>query len=172
VRQDYAEAIAWYRRAAERGNAKAQNNLARMYEDGRGVPGGLFRGCEMVRRAADQGVAAASSISAAPTKSAAACRGTSQKRPSGIGSPPTRRPTAQFNLGTMYYYGRGRRAGFRRGAQVVCAVRARFPPAMTANIERALNNCHLVAARLTPSQIAEAQHLTSSWKPKAPSESR
>jgi len=37
---------------------------------------------------------------------------------------------------------------------------------MAANIERALNNCRLVAARLTPSQLAEAQTLASTWKPK------
>ena len=37
VRQDYAQAVQWYRRAAEQGHAQAQNNLGVMYEQGQGV---------------------------------------------------------------------------------------------------------------------------------------
>ncbi|HFA5965852.1 tetratricopeptide repeat protein [Neisseria gonorrhoeae] len=37
VRQDYAEAVRWYRQAAEQGHAVAQKNLGVMYYDGRGV---------------------------------------------------------------------------------------------------------------------------------------
>ena len=36
--QDDAEAVAWYRRAAEQGHALAQSNLGAMYDQGRGVP--------------------------------------------------------------------------------------------------------------------------------------
>ena len=38
VTQDYARAIAWYKKAAEQGNASAQFNLGLMYAKGRGVP--------------------------------------------------------------------------------------------------------------------------------------
>ena len=38
VPQDYAEAVKWYRKAAEQGHARAQNNLGAMYYKGRGVP--------------------------------------------------------------------------------------------------------------------------------------
>ncbi len=38
VTQDHAEAARWYRRAAERGHAPAQNSVARLYETGMGVP--------------------------------------------------------------------------------------------------------------------------------------
>ena len=37
VRQDYAEAVRWYRKAAEQGYAEAQNNLGLMYDQGQGV---------------------------------------------------------------------------------------------------------------------------------------
>ena len=37
VRQDYAEAVKWYRKAAEQGDADAQNSLGVMYRKGRGV---------------------------------------------------------------------------------------------------------------------------------------
>ncbi len=35
--QDYAEAVRWFRPAAEQGNADAQNNLGFMYGNGNGV---------------------------------------------------------------------------------------------------------------------------------------
>ena len=37
VPQDYAEAVKWYRLAAEQGHAKAQNNLGVRYYNGKGV---------------------------------------------------------------------------------------------------------------------------------------
>ena len=37
VPQDYAQAVEWYRKAAEQGHAGAQTNLGLMYEDGEGV---------------------------------------------------------------------------------------------------------------------------------------
>ncbi len=36
--QDYAQAVKWYRLAADQGYAWAQNNLGNMYELGQGVP--------------------------------------------------------------------------------------------------------------------------------------
>ena len=38
VPHDYGEALKWYRRAAERGQASAQHNLGTMYAEGLGVP--------------------------------------------------------------------------------------------------------------------------------------
>ncbi|MEY2820448.1 MAG: hypothetical protein RL105_20, partial [Verrucomicrobiota bacterium] len=35
---DEAEAVRWYRKAAEQGHAKAQYNLGVAYDEGRGVP--------------------------------------------------------------------------------------------------------------------------------------
>ncbi|MGN6876123.1 tetratricopeptide repeat protein, partial [Neisseria sp. P0021.S007] len=37
VRQDYAEALKWYRKAAEQGDARAQSDLGLMYANGQGV---------------------------------------------------------------------------------------------------------------------------------------
>ena len=77
--------------------------------------------------------------------------------------------TAQFNLGTMYYYGRGVEQDFVEAHKWFALAASRFPPAMAANIQRALNNCQLVAARLTPSQTADAHRLASGWKARTPS---
>jgi hypothetical protein len=38
VPQDYAKAVAWYQKAADQGDAQAQNNLGAMYRAGQGVP--------------------------------------------------------------------------------------------------------------------------------------
>ena len=38
VTQDHAEAVSWYRRAAEQGHPSAQINLGLMYNYGKGVP--------------------------------------------------------------------------------------------------------------------------------------
>ncbi len=38
VTQDYAEAMKWYRKAAEQGHAGAQHNLGFMYTEGQGIP--------------------------------------------------------------------------------------------------------------------------------------
>ena len=48
VPQDYAEAVKWYRLAADQGDAEAQHNLGVMYASGEGVSAGLRRGGEMV----------------------------------------------------------------------------------------------------------------------------
>ena len=37
VKQDYAEAVRWYRLAAAQGHASAQSNLGTMYGEGQGV---------------------------------------------------------------------------------------------------------------------------------------
>jgi uncharacterized protein len=38
VSEPYVEAVRWYRKAAEQGEASAQNNLGIMYDRGSGIP--------------------------------------------------------------------------------------------------------------------------------------
>jgi uncharacterized protein len=59
VPQDYAAAAAWYRKAADQGDASAQNNLGFMYHRGRGVPQDYAAAAVWYRKAADQGNASA-----------------------------------------------------------------------------------------------------------------
>ncbi len=53
--QDYDEAIKWFRKAAERGDAKGQNVLGVMYENGQGVPQDYAEAIKWFRKAAEQG---------------------------------------------------------------------------------------------------------------------
>jgi hypothetical protein len=43
VARDYAEALTWFRKAAEQGDEQAQYNLGAMYGNGRGVPQDYMR---------------------------------------------------------------------------------------------------------------------------------
>ena len=54
VPQDYAQAAAWYRKAAEQGHADAQFNLGTMYESGQGVPQDIAQAVDWYRKAAEQ----------------------------------------------------------------------------------------------------------------------
>ena len=62
VRQDYAEAVRWYRQAAEQGHAVAQKNLGVMYYEGRGVRQDDAEAVRWYRQAAAQGFAAAQTL--------------------------------------------------------------------------------------------------------------
>ena len=56
---DDAEAVRWYKKAAEQGHAGAQKNLGWMYEHGRGVPRDDAEAVRWYRKAAEQGHAGA-----------------------------------------------------------------------------------------------------------------
>ncbi len=55
VPQGYAEAVRWWRRAAEQGNANAQSRLGILYDMGQGVPQDYAEAVRWWRRAAEQG---------------------------------------------------------------------------------------------------------------------
>ena len=59
ARQDYAEAVKWYRKAAEQGLAEAQINLGYCYENGQGVPQDCTEAVKWYRKAAEHGLAEA-----------------------------------------------------------------------------------------------------------------
>jgi len=55
VGQDHAEAVRWYRLAADQGDSSAQNNLGYMYYRGEGVGQDHAEAARWYRLAADQG---------------------------------------------------------------------------------------------------------------------
>jgi TPR repeat protein len=62
VPQDFAEAIRWYRKAAEQGDAGALNSLGGMYRKGVGVPQDFAKAIHWYRKAAEQGNVDAQSV--------------------------------------------------------------------------------------------------------------
>jgi TPR repeat protein len=57
VAQDFAEALKWYRRAADQGDDAAQFNLGAMYANGQGVAQDFAEALKWFRQAAEQGLA-------------------------------------------------------------------------------------------------------------------
>ena len=55
VAKDYAQAVEWYRKAAQQGDAYAQNKLGIMYQTGYGVAKDYAQAVEWYRKAAQQG---------------------------------------------------------------------------------------------------------------------
>jgi uncharacterized protein len=131
VRQDYAEAMKWYRRAADQGDTRSQYNLGVMYDAGRGVPEDYAEATKWYRKAAEQGQA-----------------------------------DAQNNLGVMYELGQGVPQDYVQAHQWYNLAAARYPASSTEESQKAVKNRDRVAAKMTPSQISEAQRIASEWRPK------
>ena len=55
VRQDYAEAMKWYRKSAEQGNVAGQNNIGWMFQNGYGVRQDYAEAMKWYRKSAEQG---------------------------------------------------------------------------------------------------------------------
>jgi TPR repeat protein len=108
VKESYAEAAEWWRKAADQGFAAAQNNLALLYEDGEGVPKDASLAAEWYRKAADQGDAAAqynlallyANGNGVPKDASVAAEWYLKASDQGD-------IRAQNNLGVLYLYGRG-----------------------------------------------------------------
>ena len=61
VPENDAEAVKWYRKAADQGHSGAQSNLGVMYANGEGVPENDAEAVKWYRKAADQGHSVAQS---------------------------------------------------------------------------------------------------------------
>ena len=137
VPQDYAQAVAWYRKAADQGNAAAQTNLGVMYARRPRRAAGLRAG----RRLVPQG------------------RRPGERRRAGQPRRDVRqRPRRAAGLCPRSYVAQ------LGGVALDDATRQmRSKCAMTA--PRAVKARDDVAAKMTPAQIAEAQRLAREWKP-------
>jgi len=122
--QDYAEAVSWYRKAADQGDADAQYNLGSVYRDGEGVPRDYAEALKWFRKAAVQGDA-----------------------------------RAQASLGMMYTIGSGVPQDY------VLALMWSNLAASQEN-EGATSLRELVAGKMTPEQMVEAEKLAREWRPK------
>lgn len=153
VRQDFAAAMTWYRKAADQGDATAQYNLGRMYFDGRGVPKDYATALGWFRKAAGQGDADAQSVLGGmyvsglgvPQDFATALIWFRKAADQGDAK-------AQFFLGRMYFAGDG-------VSQDYVAAYMWFNLAAESGLNDATRNRDMAAAKMSPTQIAEAQKL-------------
>ena len=74
--------------------------------------------------------------------------------------------TSQSNLASMYFSGEGAPQDYVQAYMWVTLAASRFPPSAKQDREQAARNRDMVASKMTPSQIAEAQKLAEAWRPK------
>ena len=161
VPQDAAEAVAWYRRAAEQGNARAQSNLGAMYDQGVGVPQDAAEAVAWYRRAAEQGDASAQSNLGAmydqgvgvPQDAAEAVAWYRRAAEQGDAR-------AQYNLGGMYRKGRGVPQDDAEAHMWLTIAASR---STGAERELIVTARAAVAARMTPTDLREAERRAQAW---------
>ena len=167
VPQDYAEAVKWYRKAAEQGNAEAQSNLGMMYYAGQGVPQDHAEAAKWYLKAAEQGIASAQfnlglmydKRQGVPQNFAEAVKWYRKAAEQGNAE-------AQYNLGMMYFAGLGVPKDYALAHLWFHLATSRYPASEKAKRERAELSRDIAASKMTPAQIAEAQRLALEWKPK------
>ncbi len=71
---------------------------------------------------------------------------------------------AQYNLGVIYNNGQGVSQDYAQAHMWFNLAASRFPPGE--GRDRAAKNRDIVAERMTPAQISEAEKLAREWKPK------
>jgi hypothetical protein len=165
VPDDYEQAAAWYRKAAEQGDASAQFRLGALYEVGWGVPQDFGQAAAWWRKAAEQGLDVAQVQLGALYEG-----GWGVPQDFGQAAAWYRKAAeqgnawAQFLLGWLYHNGRGVPQDFVLAylwASLAASQKSEYA------VER-----DRIAQKMTPQQIAEAQRLAREWKPRtsAPSD--
>jgi hypothetical protein len=155
-----------WRPLAEQGVALAQNNLGVMYAKGRGVPQDDAEAVKWYRLAAEQGNADAQynlgvmyeKGEGVPQDYAEAVKWYRLAAEQG-------QALAQNNLGVMYARGEGVPQDDVQAHMWFDLAAAGFS-ASEAERDRAVQNRDIIASKMTPAQLAEAQRLAREWKPK------
>jgi hypothetical protein len=157
---EYTRAYAELKPLAEEGNAEAQWYLGVMCHDGQGVPQDYNEAVKWFRKAAEQGYAKAQFNF-----------GVMYRRGHGVQQDNTEAvklyrkaaeqgfAEAQLNLGVMYAEGQGVQQDFVQAHMWIDLAAA-------SGDRSAVKDREIVASKMTPSQIAEAQRLAKEWKPK------
>ena len=166
VPKDDVEAVKWFRKAAEQGIPKAQFNLGIMYERGKGVPQDYAEAVKWLRRAAAQGYTKAeynlgfmyAKGQGVPKDDVEAAKRWRKAAEEGFAR-------AQYNLGFMYDTGQGVPKDYIQAYMWFSIAASRFHESERENRELAVKSRNLVASKMTPAQIAEAQRLAKEWKP-------
>jgi TPR repeat protein len=156
--RDYAEAARWWRKAAARGHVDAQYNLGVMYHRGQGIRQDRAEAALWWRKAAEQGHAEAqynlgliyASGRGVPVDYKEAAKWYRMAAVQGG-------EKAQYNLGVLYAKGDALPANYIQALMWFSVAAAASPPGELR--DKAAYNRDIVASRLTPEEVGEAQRL-------------
>jgi TPR repeat protein len=157
--RDDAEAVLWWQKAAAQGHAGAQYDLGSMYRHGQWGSRDDVKAAEWYQKAADQGHAPAQyslgfmyyrgeGVSRDAVKAVEWYRKAALQGDAG----------AQYNLGLMYYRGEG-------VSEDNVLADAWFDLSAKSGVRMAVEHRGDVEHRMSAAEIAEAQRLSSSWRP-------
>ncbi len=166
-RGDYATALRLLRPLAEQGHARAQFNLGVAYANGRGVPQDHAEAVKWWRLAAAQGYALAQAHLGimydkglgVPQDHAEAVKWFRLAAAQG-------NALAQLNLGALYANGQGVPQDSVQAHMWFYLAASRFSAPEAPYRDQAVKYRDIVASKMTPAQLAEAQKLAREWKPK------
>ncbi len=167
--KDYKQALVWFRKAADQGNADAQFSLGIMYEGSWGVRRDYKQAAIWYRKAAEQGEALAQES-----------LGNAYRDGNGVLKDPAQAvmwyrkaaeqgdASAQKSLGDLYEAGQGVPQDYIQAYMWFNLAASPHNPNWS-EINRVEGEIYgkardKVAAKMTPAQIAEAQRLTSQWR--------
>lgn len=165
VPKNTIEAMKWFRKSAEQENAFNQNYLGILYRDGIDVPQDYNEAVRWFRKSAEQGYAHAQhnlgvmydngkGVSQDDIEAAKWYRLSAEQGNAG----------AQNNLGVNYDNGKGVPQDYVQAHMWFNLAAAGLKD--KTDREGAASNRDMVAEKMTPAQIAEAQKLAREWKPK------
>ena len=144
--KDYAKAVEWYRKAAEQGNARGQNDLGYCYYSGKGVTKDYAKAVEWYRKAAEQGHATAQNnlgncyySGEGVTKDyAKAVEWYRKAAEQGYA-------WGQYNLGNCYYYGNGETQDYAKAVEWYTKAAEQG----NASAQNSLGNCYYLGDGVT-----------------------
>ncbi len=164
-RGDYAAALREWRPLAKQGVADAQYNLGVMYRKGHGVPQDYAEALKWFRKAAEQENADAQVVLGVMYDIG---RGVAQDYAEAVKwyrkAAAQGMAKAQGNLGLMYVDGLGVPQDDVPAHMLFVLAASKFSPGE--DRDDAVKNRDIVAEKMTPAQIAEAQKLAREWRPK------
>ena len=163
---DYATAARLLLPLAESGERSAQYNLALMYGQGQGVPQDLAEALKWLRKAADQGdIDAQHDLGYVYHEGKGTPRDYAESAKWYRKAAVQGHPTSQFNVAFMYGTGQGVPLNFVEAYLWFSLAIEHLPASDGFNRGKAERNRDVIAGRMTPGQIAEAQKLAREWKP-------
>lgn len=165
-RGDYSSSLRTHHLLADQGNAEAQFNLGLFYDQGKGVPQNYTEAMRWYRKAAERGIAEAElNIGLMYDEG----RGVPENDLEAVGwyqkAAERGNATAQFNLGLSYTRGEGVPQDYVQAHKWFNMAGARLPASKSELRDLAVTNREIVAKKMTPAQVAEAQQLARAWKP-------
>lgn len=166
VAKDLSRAAWWWRKAAEQGHIKAQYNLGVLYYKGNGVRQDVAKAVMWWRKAAERGHPEAqynlglvySSGRGVPVDYREAAKWYRMAAVQGG-------EKAQYNLGVLYAKGEAFPADYVQAHAWFSIAAADTPPGKLH--DKAVHNRDVLASRLTPAQLGEAERLVRNLMAKA-----